>query len=577
MIMKERICNKVFAYSFLFTALFALPYGADAAELFLTPPSGVFETGETVTIDVMLDPGEHSVNAAEGEVVIPDGMEVRAIHTEGSVFTLWTEEPSLSNGRVFFAGGRSGEISGNAEPLFTLEVSTALRDVLQVRMASGAVLAADGAGTNVISALTSGTYTFISAPEEREPEAEFVASPGAPDAPHIESATHPSEDDWYQDSDPSFSWSISDDVEEVRAELNQRPSAVPQEIQRSATDSLSFDDVLDGEWYFHLQLRNESGWSDISSRRVRIDTTPPERFTIDKRSRGDRTDPMASFDIDVSDAVSGMRGIEFFIDGVYEEVVSGAVNEATIGPLPPGVHTLIARAVNNAGVRRTETLTVEVDPIERPRFTEIPSIVHSGSIFALRGEALPDSTVVISLERRGEEAELFETRAESDGSFIFVAPRKPEDGIYTVRAKAVDERGAQSEYSDSETVAVEAPGIIRIGSLVIDTLAVVISLAALIGLSVFGVYWSRHKWIIFRKRLDKEIYEAEEEVHEAFSELKEKAAHQLSLLRNAQKQRELTEEEKAIMEDLKISLTDIEERVEKEVHDIEEELDRYRS
>ena len=557
--------------------LFA-PVTAQAAGLFLSPPSGVYEVDDVFSVRVMLDPGEFSVNAAEGEIVIPDGVTVEQISTDRSVFTIWTEQPSFdgSDRRIFFSGGRTAPVSGNSQELFTLRLRSLETGVRQVRLASGAVMAADGAGTNVISTLASGTYTFVVPPEERDPEPEYVAPAGAPPEPRITSSTHPDEDMWYQADTVRFSWDLPEDVYEVRAELNQRSAAVPQEIREGALRSMTFEDVVDGVWYFHLQVRNSAGWSELSSRRVQVDSTAPDRFTIVEYDRDDRTDPVITLALDAHDAVSGIDRFSFFIDGVYDEAFSGSKHEVSIGPLPPGVHTLVARAYNRSGLSRVESLVVEVRPLETPRFTEIPDIVHSGSIFALRGETFPDATVVISLQRRGEEAERHTVQAGSTGMFTFIAPRRLDDGIYSVQVKATDERGAESQFSDPVTVAVQQPGIVRIGSLAVNALSVVVSLVAISVLFIFTVTWSHHKWSVFRRRLNKEIQEAEEEVHSAFETIRRKAAEQIDLLRKAEKMRKLTDEEKAIKSYLESDLDRLESGVEKEVHDIEEEMRRGR-
>ena len=566
---------------FFFTTVlfFVLPLvSVDASGFYLSPPTGVYEVGDTLEVRVMLDPGVHSINAAEGEIDISElGLEIVDISTEGSAFGIWTQNPSVSvDGRkIMFGGGTTNLLSGNAVPIFTFKMSSENQGVKRVRFLSGAIMAPDGSGTqNVISDLTSGAYTFVASPaEERLPDPEFLTPAGSPGVPLATSDTHPDFDIWYSERDIRFNWERPGDVTSVRAELNQRPFTVPQ-TDIGNFNSIEYKDTLDGEWYFHLQFKNNAGWGDIFHRSVRIDATAPEIFELKKERRDDRTDPKIDLSILAVDEMSGIEHFIFHIDGVFEERVSGTRRDVELGPLPPGIHTLIARAVDGAGNHRTESLVIEVEPIESPAFIEVPGVIHSGSIMAMRGRALPDSTVLVSLEMRGEEPEIHSVKTDEKGIFTFIAPKKPADGIYIIKAKTIDERGAESLYTEGVTVAVQPPGVIRLGGLMINGLSMFISFLAMIVFLVVAFYWGIHRWRIFRRRLGKEIKEAEEEVHETFENLRKKNAYQLLLLKKAEKKRKLTEEEIKIKEQLEENADDLGASAEKEVHDIKKAFDR---
>lgn len=556
--------------------LLLVPLSVNAAELFLSPPSGQFEVGETFSISVMLDPGQYSVNAAEGEIEFPDGIEIEGISTVGSAFNMWTEEPSVVRGtnKIFFSGGVSSPVSGSTAVLLNIDLRSSLEGIQRIRVPSGAIMSADGTGNNVISALQSAVYTFLIPPEERDPEPEYLAPEGAPEAISIRSSTHLEIGRWYSEKDVILEWDLPGGIDMIRAEINQRPTAIPREIERGPVETLSFEDVPDGVWYFHLQVRNEFGWSEVSTREVRIDTNQPERFELRLLDRDDETDPFFRMETDALDLVSGIDRLDFIIEGVYEESFPAGTETVEIGPIPPGVHNLIARAYNQAGIHRTSSLVLEVSPIESPVFTETPDIIHSGSIMAFRGESISGSRVIISLERVGHDADEYEVRVDVDGRFVFIAPNRPTDGVYKVRAKAVDDRGAESLYSSEFTVAVQPPSFLRLGAMMVDSLSVLVSLLAILFMAIFSVYWAVHKWRVFKRRLDKEIREAEEEVHQTFENLRKRALYQLSLLQSAENERKLTEEEMVIKEQLQKDVTDIGVSAEKEVHDIKEAFDK---
>lgn len=573
---KKLIPTYFFCSIYFLLGFFALPALTNAADLFFTPPSGVYEVGDEVLVKVMLNPKEYSVNAAEGEILIPQGLEVKTVSTERSVFSIWTEEPNLSvqGDKIFFSGGRASPISGNSEELFSVVLVSSVPEIQRLRIDSGAIMAADGAGTNVISGLISGVYTFVVSPEESEPEPEYLASPGSPEKPDVHSLTHPEEEDWYSEGDVSFSWDLPQDVMEIRVELNQRAYSIPNDIRMDAVGEIEFKDTVDGVWYFHLQTRNEEGWSPVSTRKVQIDSTPPETFWVNKLERKDFTDPNIELNLQAEDAVSGIDEFYVFVNGIYEESFDGSLREIVAGPLPPGIHSVLIRAKDKAGNSRTESLSVEVGPIEGVVFTEVPNIIHSGSIMALRGKGLPNAFVILSVQIKGEEPEAYKVETDSDGHFTFVAPEKPSDGLYTVKAKSVDERGAESLYNDEVTIAVQPPGVVRLGAMAVDGLSVLISLLAMIVLLIVAVYWGRHKWTMFRRSLNKEIREAEEEVHVTFENLRQKRQYQISLLNEAEKKRDLTEEEIKIKEQIQEDIDSLGVSAEKEVHDIKEAFDR---
>ena len=562
--------------SFLFFILLLAPSLVNGAELFITPPSGVFEVGNSVTVRVMLNPGEYSVNAAEGEILVPQGVTVEKIETDNSIFNIWTEEPNLKieDGMIFFSGGRATPISGNSEELFSITLNSSKAEIQRLRIASGAVMVADGTGRNVITDIVSGVYTFVSSPNETEPQPEYFAPVGAPEEVDIESTSHPEEDVWYSNNEVLFSWDLPKDAVEIKTELNQQRFALPDDLIEDATDSKVYKDVVDGTWYFHLQIKNEKGWSAVSTKKVQIDTTSPERFWIKKSDRQDLTDPKLNFSVEAEDSVSGVENYHALVDDIYEESFNGLLEKIEVGPLPPGSHTVLVRAQDRAGNIRTESFLVQIDSIKAPVFTEISNVIHSGSVVALKGESLPNSEIVILFEMKGEEPENYSVRSDKDGEFVFVAPKKPSDGIYRVKAKVIDERGAESLYNEGATVAVQPPGSIRFGGLMVNSLSVLIPLLAMVVLLVFTLSWGSHKWKIFRYRLDKEIKEAEEEVHQTFENLRKRSRYQLLLLKKAEKKRELTEEELKIKEQLEETVEDLGGSAEKEVHDIKEAFDK---
>jgi hypothetical protein len=455
----------------------------------------------------------------------------------------------------------------------TFEPRTAGTHSLSFR--SGAILAADGRGTNIITEMRAGAFTITAASVDAAPE--YVSPAGSPTAPTVEVSSHPQEGEWYAQSRIEASWQLPSDVSAVRVLLDRNPHSVPTVQHEPPISSRTIDDVADGEWYLHVQFRNEHGWGRITHRRILIDTLQPEYFEIREPHERDESDPRAQFLFDAYDAVSGISHYEVQLAGEpfarWDDDGTGIFRVPT---LSPGVHTLVARAFDHAGNYITNSVVFRIQALDAPQLTEYPDFLAPGSVIAIRGIAQPDADVAVWISRgRGEPARHM-VRAGEDGHFSFIAPDTAESGIYQIWAQAHDGRGAQSEPSQTITFAVSESMFAKVGSAALNFLSVIIPLLALIVLLFVGIVYSRHRLTMLRKRLKKEVHEAEIALHDAFTTLRKAANKNIAMLEKVSRQRELTAEEQVIMNDLKKNLAAVEKNVEREIKDIEDVLKRVR-
>jgi len=100
-----------------------------------------------------------------------------------------------------------------------------------------------------------------------------------PDAPIISSTTHPDESRWYSNNDPSLDWSVPPDVSGIKGysySLDHSSATIPNTIIDTTSNSVSFTDLADGEWWFHVRaVDNADNWGPADHFRIRIDTTAP--------------------------------------------------------------------------------------------------------------------------------------------------------------------------------------------------------------------------------------------------------------------------------------------------------------
>jgi uncharacterized protein YpmB len=99
-------------------------------------------------------------------------------------------------------------------------------------------------------------------------------------APVVSSSTHPSENTWYNNNSPAFSWLVSptppSGIGGYSYVLDQIPGTVPDDTSEGTGNSASYSGKADGTWYFHVKASNGAGiWGNASHYTVLIDCTTP--------------------------------------------------------------------------------------------------------------------------------------------------------------------------------------------------------------------------------------------------------------------------------------------------------------
>ena len=95
-----------------------------------------------------------------------------------------------------------------------------------------------------------------------------------PPEPTTSSSTHPDEDEWYFNNDPSFVWETPPDqsgIDGYSYVLDHSGSTTPDEIIDSTGNSESYTDVADDIWYFHVRAKDNAGnWGSADHYRVKM-------------------------------------------------------------------------------------------------------------------------------------------------------------------------------------------------------------------------------------------------------------------------------------------------------------------
>jgi hypothetical protein len=121
-----------------------------------------------------------------------------------------------------------------------------------VNFSSGAVLANDGKGTNILSGLDNANFELG---EQAGKSTTLSGAVGVPLAPKIFSPTHPDPEKWYSDSNPKFVWPVPSGITSIRLLHDKLSVSNPQIVYGSSVSEKELTDIKDGVWYFHNQFK----------------------------------------------------------------------------------------------------------------------------------------------------------------------------------------------------------------------------------------------------------------------------------------------------------------------------------
>lgn len=563
---------------FLVTVLFGVASSTFAATLSLSPSTGVYTAGDTFRVSVIVNTGGKSINAAEGSLSFnANELSVVGI-SKGSMFNLWTQEPTYSNsaGTISFGGGSPGGYSGSTGAVMTITFRAKNAGDSAVNFSGGSVLAADGRGTNILTSMGNGRYTFSSAEVNPEPEViEYVAPANTPAAPIITSSSHPNQNGWYQNKTAELSWTLPSGVTGVRTLLDTNSGSIPTKVYEPAINSISLADLDEGVQYFHIQFRNNEGWGRVAHYRLAVDTISPNSFTILLPESADISNPEQTLVLEVTDQTSPVNRYKIQIDGdvPYEYIDETGSSTVLLPSLEPGYHTVIIEAFDAAGNSIVDSFSFDIAAFDRPTFTDYPKQLNEGVIPVIIGQTRPRSIVTVSLNKRGIEPENYDVVANDSGVFTFIPSGSLSQGVYELSAVAVDEFGAKSERSNMVMIAVQPPGYLLIGSFVVSVLSVFVPLLALLVLLGVVVWYVLFRLLRLRKRVARESSEIMTILDSEFTKLERLLGDESAAVAASRKSKKLTKSEEHFVKSLKEALAQAKKKVVKEVDDVEDLVD----
>lgn len=336
---------------------------AAGASLYFSPNGGTFFVGSTFDVSIFVNTGGNDINAVKIDLKFdPKKIQIASPTAGKSFISVWIAQPTYSNidGKASFQGGMpSPGINTSAGLVSTVTFRVVAPGETSVYfLESSKILLDDGKGSNVLTSLSKGVYALTIPP---------------PEGPKIFSSTHPDQNKWYRNNNPTFSWEKEPLVTAFSYNVSQSFYDEPDNISEGNHTSISFTDLKDGIWYFSVKARKDGVWGGVSRYIVQIDATPPAIFEILfepilKSVVSISREPIIRFI--TTDALSGIDHYEFrHIDLTGEEKEEGFFIEVS-GPyklptLSLGEHDILVRAFDMAGNWRDSAKKLEVIPIDR--------------------------------------------------------------------------------------------------------------------------------------------------------------------------------------------------------------------
>lgn len=543
-------------------AFIFLTTGVSAANLTLSPSSVTTTVGKTFKVDILVNNNIDAINAVSALLSFPkDAVEVTSISKTGSFITLWAEEPNFSNdkGTVSLEGVALNpgfnKATGNVLSV-TFKAKQAGNVTLSIK--EGSILANDGNATDVLKTMGA-ALIYINEVEAAEPKTESVI-------PVITSPTHEDSNKWYSRRDATFEWKIPEGVTAVRTIYGENEKETPTKVYDPPVNNRSFTVDEDGVFYMHVQFKTKSGWGAVTTYKFQIDSQAPESLKASFPDGSITTNLTPNLLVQAEDAKSGISKVTVSVDnGQAIEYLLDTSNLYRLPKQAPGNHTVIVDAVDGAGNSSSVSLDYTVQAITPPVVTEYTRKVEFDNTFKIVGATYPQSTVEVVLTDKNSKTFTKEVASNEAGVFSLVWGDKLPSGIYEMKARVLDSRGAVSEYTDTRVIEVERMMLVRFGIFVMNWLSVILIIIIAV-LAVIGTLWySFVQFNRFRRGVRRKLREVENTLEVNVAALRRDVEEFHDVLVKAERKRELTKEEQAILKKFKKRLEIIEQEIEKKL------------
>ncbi len=508
---KARLLLQFLPAIFLF---FAWGNFADAATMYLLPDQRRLSIGQEFNVDIKIDTSDSSssINSAQATIQFPVSiLKVGSVDKQNSAFGFWLEDPVISNdsGTVHFIGGSIKGVAGSAIQVLRVKFKTTGAGTADLKIADGAVTAADGKGTNILSGVKGvsvavGTNVLPSAPAPAEGveqpqiiQRTAVAATGLPVKPVLRVPFYPDESRWYDRvGDTIVLWDLPADVTQVAARIGHGKDNIVGTAEKDLSNGKNFGILQEGIWYVKVQFKNSIGWGEPAYYKISIDTTVPSPFDIKiDNAASDNPTPIIKFES--SDSLSGIAGYDIAVDG--KEIAQTTSTEMKLPVQAPGKHSLAVKASDFAENSVQDSIGFEILALPAPQIEFITQAVSQGDFVFAMGKGIPGGFVDVSVSS-GDARKVFQGTAavDNEGSWDITIREPLGIGQYAISLVSRDNRGATSLTISTQKLTVKAKSIISFGFIELGWFEILIIVILLVATG--ASLWSRQYIIGQQKR-----------------------------------------------------------------------------
>jgi len=558
-----------------------------SASLYISPALQTNEIDEEFPIEIKINSAGQFINSAEGALDFDKTkLQAKSISKSGSVFRFWATEPSFNNekGTIIFAGGLTTPgFKAESGTLFTVYFKPKAVGAAPINFSSGAILANDGQGTNIITALGNSKITVIpksisplndqnknnltgTSSKEMIGNGNFKKASSSSSNIIITSTTHPDQNTWYKNNNIELSWTMPDGLAEASIALDSSPEGEPNgKAKGEKLFKKEFKNVPNGIWYFHLTPISKDIKFEIVHYRILIDNRPPEPFNI----AIDQSDPSdwPTLKFKTIDEISGLSRYEVMIGSLEEkgQTIEGTEGFLKVSGLEIGEHTALVKAIDLAGNEAYSTVNFIIQPIETPVIKDHSTELKPTDKFYISGTALPDVGIDIFLQNDDGRIITKSTKSDQSGNWQLVSSLGLPNGRYLAWVQAVNKNGISSMPSEQIEFLISPPVFARVGIFIINYVTVFVSLIAMIILIIISAIYL---WNMYRGQLRKETKDIERVLHNNMETLKKKIDSEIAdLARGIPSQNTIKSKIKARL-NLRQAVDATASRIYKEVNDV---------
>jgi hypothetical protein len=338
-------------------------FTAFSADLYILPSSKNLNVGDTLNISVYVDSMDQAMNAVSFKISYPeDLLKFVSLSKTGTIINLWVQEPKGGNGEVFAEGiVLNPGFTGSRGKILNITFKALNSGKADLNFISGAVLANDGLGTNILKNMKGGSYTISKVSVEKS-SISYLSTP------KITSPTHPDQEKWYNNNNPIFEWELPEGVIEVRVSYSEKTKELPIYRYSPPISQKKLENVKDGTYYFNVQFIGRGVKSEIARYKFNIDTkesTLEEFFLVFTNHNS------LKLRIKAKDELSGIEKIETYLDNNLILATSSDSLEIEINNLQPGDHIFKAEIFDKAGNLTKKEETIKVPTPEKKIEKEI--------------------------------------------------------------------------------------------------------------------------------------------------------------------------------------------------------------